>query len=53
MKVGDLVKSISPQGKLWIGLIIGWDTGYPIVFWDASFPEEREYREQLEVISEH
>ena len=52
MKIGDLVRSTTPGNmREWIGLIIGWERGGPIVFWDMNFPEEVEYPEQLEVIS--
>ena len=51
MKVGDLVRSTTPGNmKEWVGIIVGWDADNPIVFWDLRFPEEVEYREQLEVI---
>ena len=51
MKIGDLVRSTTPDNmRGWIGLIIGWEPGGPIVFWDMNFPEEVEYPEQLEVI---
>ena len=40
----------------WIGIIIGWDRRGggcdPIVMWSERFPDEVEYKEQLEVISE-
>jgi len=51
MKVGDLVRSTTPGNmKEWVGMIIGWDGSDPIVFWDEKFPDEVEYKEQLEVI---
>jgi hypothetical protein len=65
MKVGDLVKPHNPgqeDGLIfgstlpveddWRGIIIGWDEGDPVVFWNKDFPNEREYANQLEVISE-
>ena len=52
MKVGDLVRSTTPGNmQEWVGLIVGWEADLPIVFWDTKFPDEVEYREQLEVIS--
>lgn len=52
MKTGDLVRSTTPGNtRLWVGIIIGWDVDNPIVFWDEKFPDEVEYREQLEVLS--
>ena len=53
MEVGDLVISTTPGNvETWIGIIIGWDGlgGYPIVYWDARFPDEVEYKSQLKVI---
>ena len=33
------------------GIIIGFDHGDPIVFWDERFNEEHEYAHQLEVLN--
>ena len=41
----------------WVGIIIGWHRRHsgdgcdPIVMWNENFPDEIEYKEQLEVIS--
>ena len=34
----------------WVGIIIEFDSGDPIVHWNSDFPNEREYIHQLEVI---
>ena len=39
------------EGGPAVGIVIGWDEGEPVVFWNEEFPEEIEYRHQLEVIS--
>ena len=61
MKIGDLVKPIQPPRSYggtplveedWNGIIIEFDGSDVIVFWGENYPAEREYREQLEVISE-
>lgn len=51
MKVGNLVRHItgSPASA---GVITGFDRGFVIVFWGMGLPDEWEYPEQLEVISE-
>ncbi len=61
MKVGDLVR-VKPQGLFptetplveadWTGIVTGFSAGYAIVFWNEQHPEEEEYLEQIEVISE-
>ena len=53
MKVGDLVISTSPGNvESWIGVIVGWDDYCldPVVYWSDRFPDEVEYKSQLEVI---
>lgn len=53
MKIGDLVRSTTPGNtETWIGLIIGWDNGDFVVFWNDKFPDELEYMDQLEVVNE-
>ena len=64
MKIGDLVrpthasKSYVPEYQTslvehdWRGIIIDWDEGDPVVFWNMDFPHEIEYACQLEVVSE-
>ncbi len=61
MKIGDLVIPIDASGKAsrfslegdsFIGVVIGYDYGEPVVYWNEKFSSEIEYREQLEVISE-
>ena len=63
MKIGDAVK-IKTHAFNWdvtevsqlepgtVGVIVGFDGTDPVVFWNLDFPEEIEYSEQLEVISE-
>jgi|LWDU01.1.fsa_nt_gi hypothetical protein len=59
-KVGDLVqlKSDSRYPTLgfpldgYVGMIIGFDGCEPVVFWNEKFPNETEYKEQLEVIND-
>ena len=52
LKIGDLVRSTTPGNiEEWSGLIIGWESGNFIVFWNDKFPEEIEYAHQLEVLS--
>jgi hypothetical protein len=59
MKVGDLVR-VKPQGQnkaprveeSWTGIITEFSAGLAIVFWSEQYPEEEEYLEQIEVISE-
>ena len=38
--------------KDWNGIIIDWAGPDPVVFWSETFPDEIEYKDQLEVISE-
>ena len=61
MKIGDLVKPIQPPRTFggsplveedWKGIIIGFKGADAIVFWNEDYPNEWEYPEQLEVISE-
>ena len=63
MRIGSLVRPTGPATRQlqhgvplveeeWIGIIIGFDFGDPIVMWNEKFPNELEYQEQLEVISE-
>ncbi len=58
MKVGDLVKpaQCDPERPTtmdsWTGIITGWEGTEPIVFWNERFPEEVEYKDQLEVVVE-
>ncbi len=62
MKIGDLVRPHDGCGAFrtsdyshenWIGIIIGYDWGDPVVMWDEKFPDEVEYKEQLEVVNEY
>ena len=61
MKGGDLVRPIQPPRTFggaplveddWNGIVIGFKGGDVIVFWSAEYPNEWEYPEQLEVVSE-
>ncbi len=59
MKVGDMVKINTMAREIdgwgdedWVGVIVGWELGDPVVYWSSRFPKEREYKEQLVVISE-
>ena len=68
MKVGAIVRpkekfvrfvpfngSVLDDGReeeAWIGIVIDFDEGDPVVFWDESFSSEIEYVHQLEVIGE-
>ena len=61
LKIGDLVKPIQPLGHLigsplveknWRGIVTGFKGTDVIVFWNEDYPDEWEYPEQLEVISE-
>lgn len=62
MKIGDAVR-IKTKIFNWVtvgsqldsdavGVIVGFDGAEPVVFWNTDFPEEIEYKEQLEVVSE-
>ena len=60
MQIGDLVKPVQPDRSFlgtplceedWKGIIIGFDGTDVIVFWNEDYPEELEYRSQLEVIN--
>lgn len=63
MKIGSIVvpkedfESYVPagfvsSGRQWIGIVIDFDEGEPVVFWDEEYREEIEYAHQLEVIGE-
>ena len=62
MRVGDLVRpTVANDGGIcdvplveedWKGIIVGWCTDMPVVYWNDKFPAEVEYREGLEVINE-
>ena len=62
MKIGDAVKikthvfnwdaEVSHLEPDTVGVIVGFDGAEPVVFWNLDFPEEVEYPEQLEVVSE-
>ena len=60
MKTGDLVKIIhngmhgppDPGEAEWVGIIVGWHDGCPLVWWNEDYPEELEYTDQLKVINE-
>lgn len=39
------------EDQTWIGIVIDFDQGDPIVFWNEVFPYELEYVHQLEVVS--
>ena len=50
-KVGDLVKSTYPHNtQTWLGIIVDFDGGEPVVYWNASYPDEVEYLEQIVVV---
>lgn len=63
MKVGDIVRpkqkftqfvpfsTVLGQSREWVGIIIDFDQGDPIVFWDRDFHSEIEYVHQLEVVN--
>ena len=48
MKVGDLVRST--LDGMQNGIIVGWVGTEPVVYWSEKFPNEIEYKDQLEVI---
>ena len=63
MKVGDLVRLkpnnynsqyniVGANEATWLGVVTGWDGGQPIVWWNESFQNEREYPDQLEIVQE-
>ncbi len=68
MKVGDLVRVKPLRGwpesaeEDWVGIIMDFRIGdshkpepdcrYAVVFWNEKFPQEEEYLDQIEVISE-
>ena len=56
MKVGDLVRikdGCGPTHQLyWVGVIVSLDSKGPIVYWNSGYPNEHEYANQLELISE-
>ena len=49
MKIGDTVMSSVDHWKR-LGLILGFEVGYVLVFWGEDFPCEKEYPEQLQVV---
>ena len=59
MKIGDLVKPKteyhhyvpSRPDHVCAGIIIGFDEGEPIVFWNDVYHSEVEYTHQLEVLN--
>ena len=61
MKVGDLVRPTPPMGFLasaqdlpldWVGVIIDFEVGEPVVYWNEEFNAEFEYHETLRVVNE-
>ncbi len=61
MKIGDLVKPRNADKVFggtpfveddWRGIVVGFKGEDVIVFWNEDLPDEWEYPEQLEVISE-
>ena len=68
MKIGDIVKPkekylrfvpfndavLQPrrEEEVWVGIVIDFDQGDPVVFWDEEYDSELEYENQLEVIGE-
>ena len=68
MKVGDIVRPKEKftryvpftegilkddrEKEVWVGVVIDFDEGDPVVFWDEDFYSEIEYEHQLEVIGE-
>ena len=68
MKIGDIVKpkekfvrfvpfndrtfDDNREEEVWIGIVLGFDRGDPVVFWDEEYNSELEYEHQLEVIGE-
>ena len=68
MKIGDIVRPKekyvrfvpfndstlegSREEEVWIGIVLGFDQGDPVVFWDEEYHSELEYEHQLEVIGE-
>ena len=48
VKVGDLVRST--LDGMQNGIIVGWVGTEPVVYWSEKFPNEIEYKDQLEVI---
>tara|TARA_Y100001937_G_C7074042_1_gene309758 strand:+ start:265 stop:444 length:180 start_codon:yes stop_codon:yes gene_type:complete len=58
MKVGDLVGPktgfhtyVPGPDNVSSGVVIGFDHGDPIVYWNEKFCEEIEYAHQLEVLN--
>lgn len=51
MKIGDVVR-LKPgvDAGFGSGIVIGFELGYTVVFWNLDFPAAMEYPEQLEVI---
>ena len=63
MKIGSIVvpkanfqnyvpAGFVPSERQWVGIVIDFDEGEPVVFWDEEYREEIEYAHQLEVIGE-
>lgn len=53
MKIGDVVRlNQGVDAGFGFGIVIGFQRGYTVVFWNIDFPEAFEYPEQLEVICE-
>lgn len=53
MKIGDSVVLV--DGNVWgdiprIGLVLGFESGFVLVFWGADYPCEDEYPEQLVLV---
>jgi len=66
MKIGDLVKLRSPwkvggaspswketEEGSWVGIVIDYQRGEPVVYWNEKFPKEIEYKEQLTVVEDY
>lgn len=58
MKIGDLVVPkdeyqdyVPSSDPVYTGIVIGFDAGDPVVFWNDSFNAELEYTHQLEVLN--
>jgi len=61
IKIGSLVRGKPLHAGLigtlqivpaeWIGIVIDFKRGNPVVHWSKKFPKEEEYLDQLEVIS--
>ena len=54
MKVGDSVRLRNNwRATMWwrVGLVLGFERGYVLVYWGEDFPYEEEYLEQLELVA--